>query len=152
MKSPRHKKTHTVIVVTGATGQLGRLVTDELRLLRHHLYSEHFAPFVRQALQSGVFASSTRDSRVASASRRDLAAAAAAVITEAGHEGRTYELSGDAARDNVDLVQALSAISGGRLEAADMTLSTLIGRPSASLEEMLTAASDATEHQRVVAG
>ena len=39
-------------------------------LLRNNLYSEHFAPFVRQALQSGSFASSTRDGRVASASLR----------------------------------------------------------------------------------
>jgi NAD(P)H dehydrogenase (quinone) len=160
-------------------------------LLRNNLYSEHFAPFVRQALQSGIFASSTRDGRVASASRRDLAAAAAAVLTEPGHEGRTYELSGDVAWDNVDLVEALSVISGtevrlqelssdehraaivaagfpapvaavfvntyegiagGQLDAADMTLSALIGRPTTTLEEMLTAASKATEHQRVVAG
>jgi NAD(P)H dehydrogenase (quinone) len=148
-------------------------------LLRNNLYSEHFAPFARQALQSGSFASSTRDGRVASASRRDLAAAAAAVLTEPGHERRTYELSGDVAWDNVELVETLSVISGtevrlqeltsdehraaivaagfpapvaavfvntyegiagGQLHAADMTLSALIGRPTTTLAQTLTAA------------
>jgi NAD(P)H dehydrogenase (quinone) len=80
-------------------------------LLRNNLYSEHFAPFAQQAVQSGTFASSTRDGRVASASRRDFAAAAAAVLTEPGHEHKTYELSGDIAWSNADLVEALSAIS-----------------------------------------
>jgi NAD(P)H dehydrogenase (quinone) len=81
-------------------------------LLRNNLYSEHFAPFVRQALTSGVFASCTRDGRVASASRRDFAAAAAAVLTQPGHEGKTYELSGAVPWSNSDLVKILSAISG----------------------------------------
>ena len=81
-------------------------------LLRNNLYSEHFVPFAQQAVQSGTFASSTRDGRVASASRRDFAAAAAAVLTEPGHEGRTYELSGDVAWNNADLVETLSGVSG----------------------------------------
>ena len=80
-------------------------------LLRNNLYSEHFAPFAQQAVQSGTFASSTRDGRVASASRRDFAAAAASVLTEPGHEHKTYELSGDIAWSNADLVETLSAIS-----------------------------------------
>jgi NAD(P)H dehydrogenase (quinone) len=81
-------------------------------LLRNNLYSEHFAPFVRQAINTGTFASCTRDGRVASASRRDFAVAAAAVLTQAGHEGKTYELSGDVPWSNSDLTHALSAISG----------------------------------------
>ena len=95
-------------------------------LLRNNLYSEHFAPFAQQAMQFGTFASSTRDGRVASASRRDFAAAAAGVLTEPGHEGKTYELSGDIAWSNADLVETLSAISGTeiRLRRAELATST----------------------------
>lgn len=148
-------------------------------LLRNNLYSEHFAPFVRQAVASETFASSTGDGRVASAARRDFAAAAATVLTEPGHEGKIYELSGDVAWSNVDLVETLSAIWGteirlhklssdehrqvitttgfpapvadvfvntyegiadGQLAATDATLRTLIGRPTTTLAETLSAA------------
>jgi NAD(P)H dehydrogenase (quinone) len=63
-------------------------------------------------VDSGTFVSSTGDGRVASASRGDFAAAAAAVLTEPGHEGQTYELSGDLAWSSADLVETLCAISG----------------------------------------
>ena len=72
-------------------------------------------------MQSGTFASSTRDGRVASASRRDFAAAAAAVLTEPGHEGKTYELSGDIAWSNADLVETLSAISGTEIRLRELS-------------------------------
>jgi NAD(P)H dehydrogenase (quinone) len=148
-------------------------------LLRNNLYSEHFTPFVQLALRSGTFASSTGDGRVASATRGDFAAAAATVLTEPGHEGKTYELSGDVAWSNVDLVETLSSISGievrlrelssdeqrqairtagfpapvaevfvntyegiadGQLAATDATLRTLIGCPTTTLAETLSAA------------
>jgi NAD(P)H dehydrogenase (quinone) len=101
-------------------------------LLRNNLYSEHFAPFILRALNTGTFDSCTRDGRVASASRRDFSAAAAAVLTQPGHEGKTYELSGDVAWSNSDLVEALSAISH-----TDATLRTLTDRPPPALAETL---------------
>jgi NAD(P)H dehydrogenase (quinone) len=106
-----HRATEPVILESGLA----------YTLLRNNLYSEHFAPFAQQAVQSGTFASSTGGGRVASASRRDLAAAAAAVLTEPGHEGKTYELSGDIAWSNADLVETLSAISGTDIRLRELS-------------------------------
>jgi NAD(P)H dehydrogenase (quinone) len=104
-----------------ATEPVSRASGVPYTLLRNNLYSEHFIPFVQQALHSGSFASSTRDGRVASASRRDFAAAAAAVLTEPGHEGKTYELSGDVAWSNADLVETLTAISGTEIRLHELS-------------------------------
>ena len=45
----------------------------------------------------GVLLGSAHDGRIASASRRDYAEAAAAVAVQDGHENRVYELAGDVA-------------------------------------------------------
>lgn len=54
----------------------------------------------------------TGDGRVASASRRDFAEAAAAVALEDGHIGEVYELGGDVAWTYSDLAAAFSEITG----------------------------------------
>jgi NAD(P)H dehydrogenase (quinone) len=90
-------------------------------LLRNNLYTEHFVPFARQALSSGTFSSCTGDGRVASASRRDLATAAAVVLTEPGHAGETYELSGDVAWSNADLVGSLSTLAKTEVNLLELT-------------------------------
>jgi NAD(P)H dehydrogenase (quinone) len=92
-------------------------------MLRNNLYTEHFIPFVNQALQSGTFFSSMGDGRVASATRNDLAAAAATVLTTEGHENSTYELSGDVAWTSDDLVNTLSAICGIKIRLEKLSAS-----------------------------
>ncbi len=59
----------------------------------HENYTEHLAP----VLAHGAVVASAGEGRVASAARADYAAAAVAVLTGAGHEGKAYELSGDVA-------------------------------------------------------
>jgi NAD(P)H dehydrogenase (quinone) len=89
-------------------------------ILRNNLYTEHYTPFIRQAIATGTFIGSTGSARVASATRTDYAAAAAAVLTEAGHDNQTYELSGDTAWNLADLVEQLSTVT-----AATITLTNL---------------------------
>jgi NAD(P)H dehydrogenase (quinone) len=53
--------------------------------------------------------------------RNNLLAAAAAVLTQPGHEGKTYELSGDVPWSSSDLVKTLSAISGTNVRLRELS-------------------------------
>ncbi|MAK92746.1 MAG: NAD(P)-dependent oxidoreductase [Oleibacter sp.] len=64
-------------------------------LLRNGWYTENYAASIPSALEYGVFLGAAGEGRISSAARADYAAAAAAVLTSDGHEGKTYELSGD---------------------------------------------------------
>ncbi|MGK5172218.1 SDR family oxidoreductase [Geodermatophilus sp. CPCC 205761] len=81
-------------------------------LLRNGWYTENYAQPLRQARETGVIASSVGDGRVASATRRDYAAAAAAALTGDGHENAVYELSGDSAWSFDELAAACSELLG----------------------------------------
>ncbi|MFE4832665.1 NAD(P)H-binding protein [Streptomyces sp. NPDC056672] len=52
------------------------------------------------------------DGRFAAASRDDLAAAQAAILTEEGHEGKTYRLTGGPSVSFAEIAEILSAIHG----------------------------------------
>jgi NAD(P)H dehydrogenase (quinone) len=65
--------------------------------LRNGWYTENHQQEFNGARQQGAVANSVGDGRLATATRRDYAEAAAAVLTGTGHEGRAYELSGDTA-------------------------------------------------------
>ncbi|XNM61615.1 hypothetical protein ACLK1T_08910 [Escherichia coli] len=64
------------------------------------------------ALEHGVFIGAVGDGKIASATRADYAAAAARVISEAGHEGKFYELAGDSALTLTELAVELTKQSG----------------------------------------
>lgn len=66
-------------------------------IVRNNWYHENYAADIARAVETGVVASSVGDARVASASRADYAAGAAAVLVEDGHVGQTYEFAGDVA-------------------------------------------------------
>ncbi|MGH3248676.1 MAG: SDR family oxidoreductase [Trebonia sp.] len=76
-------------------------------MLRNNLYTEQFAPQVRQAAASGTL-TGTGQGRVASATHADYAAAAVAVLTGDGHEGKVYELGGDTSWSLPELAAEIS--------------------------------------------
>ena len=80
--------------------------------LRNNLYTDHYAPQIKQAAKSGVFVGSAGTGRVASATRADYAAAAVAVLTGNGHENKVYELGGDVAWSYAELAAVLSKAVG----------------------------------------
>lgn len=100
--APEHKATEELIRASGVP----------FTILRNGWYTENYAGTVEQARATGVYAASTGEGRVASASRTDYAEAAAVVLTEDGHTGAVYELSGDVAWDGHDLAAALSTVTG----------------------------------------
>ena len=81
-------------------------------ILRNGWYTENYLASVPPALQHGAFIGSAGEGRIASATRADYAAAAAAVLTQPIGENRTYELAGDTAYTLTDLVAELNAQTG----------------------------------------
>ncbi|MBN9177920.1 MAG: SDR family oxidoreductase [Microbacterium sp.] len=81
-------------------------------ILRNDWYTENYVGDVQRAAESGVIAASVGDGRVAAASRRDYAEAAAVVLTEDGHIGQVYELAGDASLTYDDLAAAAAEVLG----------------------------------------
>jgi NAD(P)H dehydrogenase (quinone) len=81
-------------------------------ILRNGWYTENYTASIPGALAGGAFLGSARDGRISSATRADYAAAAAAVLAGAGHEGKTYELAGDEAYTLSDLAAELSRQTG----------------------------------------
>ena len=100
--APEHKATEELIEASGVTATI----------LRNGWYTENYTQAARQASESGVLVASVGDGLVASASRKDYADAAAAVVTQPGHAGKVYELSGDVAWSFSDLAATISAITG----------------------------------------
>ncbi|EMV33817.1 quinone oxidoreductase 2 [Escherichia coli 2875000] len=81
-------------------------------LLRNGWDSENYLASAPAALEHGGFIGAAGDGKIASATRADYAAAAARVISEAGHEGKVYELAGDSAWTLTQLAAELTKQSG----------------------------------------
>jgi len=79
--------------------------------LRNGWYNEVYTDQIAVQLEHGVVGSAG-DGRIASASRRDFAAAAAVVLTGEGHVKKAYELNGDAAWTLAEYAAELSKQSG----------------------------------------
>lgn len=80
--------------------------------LRNGWYTENYAQDFALARQTGVIVNSVGEGRIATAPRSDYAEAAAVVLTEPGHEGVAYELSGDTPWNYTEFAQAAQAVLG----------------------------------------
>ncbi|MCU1424681.1 MAG: family oxidoreductase [Microbacteriaceae bacterium] len=98
--APEHKATEEFLVASGVP----------FTILRNGWYTENYLGEIDKARDTGVIVASVADGRVASASRRDYAEAAAVVLVEEGHEGKIYELSGDVAWSFDDLAATIAGI------------------------------------------
>ncbi|MEK8225386.1 NAD(P)H-binding protein [Oerskovia sp. M15] len=74
--APEHKATEEIVAASGLTATI----------LRNGWYSENYAGRVEQARETGVVLGSVGEGRVASASRKDYAEAAAAVLAAANED------------------------------------------------------------------
>jgi NAD(P)H dehydrogenase (quinone) len=98
--APEHKATEEHLRASGVP----------FTVLRNGWYTENYLPAIEQARTTGTIIASVGEGRVASAPRSDYAAAAAVVLTEPGHEGQVYELSGDYAWTYDELAAAASEL------------------------------------------
>jgi NAD(P)H dehydrogenase (quinone) len=97
-----HRTTEEYIKASGVT----------YTILRNNWYHENYEQSIKVAPQAGAVYGAAGDGRIASAARADYAAAAAAVLTGDGHDGKVYELAGDTAWTLADLAADISAVTG----------------------------------------
>jgi NAD(P)H dehydrogenase (quinone) len=88
--------------------------------LRNGWYTENYTRQLGTILEHGAVVGSAGDGRVSAASRADYAAAAAAVLAGAGHEGRAYELGGDPAFTLAALAAEIGAQTGRDIAYRDL--------------------------------
>ena len=89
-------------------------------ILRNGWYFENYTENLGPALQHGVILGAAKQGRIAAAARADYAAAAVAVLTSSGHEGKTYELGGDAPFTMAELAAEVARQAGKAVAYSDM--------------------------------
>jgi NAD(P)H dehydrogenase (quinone) len=104
--APEHKATENYLADSGVPHVV----------LRNGWYHENYVPALHTAASTGEVLTAAGDGRVASASRSDLAEAAAVVLLS-DEVGRVYELTGDVAWSFDDLAATIGAILGREVAA-----------------------------------
>lgn len=89
-------------------------------ILRNGWYTENYLMALPQILEMGQHFGAAGEGRISAAPRRDYAEAAAAVLTGEGHEGKIYELGGDAGFTLAEFAAAVAAASGKEIAYVDM--------------------------------
>jgi len=105
-----HAETEAIIKASGV----------QFTMLRNGWYTENYTGSIGGALTGGAFLGSANGARISSAARADYAEAAVAVLTGAGHDGKTYELAGDTAWTLPELAAELSRQSGRTIPYRDL--------------------------------
>lgn len=90
-------------------------------LLRNGWYTENYTMSLPAAVEHNALIGAAGDGLISSASRVDYAAAAVAVLTGEGHEGKTYELSGDSAYTLTELAAEVSKQTGKDIPYVNMS-------------------------------
>lgn len=80
-------------------------------ILRNGWYSENLIAALPSEIEGGIVYGASGDGRYSTATRNDLAQAAAIVLANKGHEGKTYELTGDSAFSRGDYAEVISKIT-----------------------------------------
>lgn len=98
--------------------RIQRLGVDHT-VLRPNLYMQSLLAFA-DTIAQGVIAAPAGDAAVSAIDTRDIADAAAAVLTTTGHDGRTYTLTGPRPLTHGDIAVALSAGTGSSVAFQDV--------------------------------
>lgn len=87
--------------------------------LRPNLFMQGLLQLAGTIRDKGLIAAPIGDARVSVVDVRDNAAVAAAALTEDGHEGKTYTLTGPEALTHAEMAQRLAAATGRAVAFAD---------------------------------
>jgi uncharacterized protein YbjT (DUF2867 family) len=88
--------------------------------LRPNLFLQGLLAFAQSIAAERRFYAPIGDARVSAVDVRDIAAVAAAALTESGHEGATYTLTGPAAITHAEIAAALSDALGREISFIDV--------------------------------
>lgn len=110
-----HKATEALITASGV----------EATILRNNWYTENYLDAVARAAETGEIVAAVGDARVASASRRDYAEAAAIALVGDELRGQTLELGGDVAWTYDELAVAASEVVGRPVTYTAVTVEQL---------------------------
>ena len=88
-------------------------------ILRNNLYAENI--MIEAARATGEFAQPGSDGRAAYIAYADVARATAGALLGAGHENRTYEITGPEALNHFEIAERLSAAWGRPIRVRDLT-------------------------------
>jgi uncharacterized protein YbjT (DUF2867 family) len=88
--------------------------------LRPNLYFQGLLTFAGSISADGTFYAPIGDATVSAVDVRDIAAVAAVVLTEFGHEGATYTVTGPAAITHAQMATALTAALGRTVTFTDV--------------------------------
>lgn len=117
--APDHKATEEAIAASGIPAVL----------LRNNWYIENSAGDLATAARTGVLSAAVGDAAISAAARIDFAEAAAAVMLDDAHIGRTYELAGPRATYS-DIAAAMSEVLGREVVYTPATAEELAARLS----------------------
>lgn len=90
-------------------------------LLRPRTYMTNLLAYARTVAQSGMLFAPAGKAAISFVDPRDVADAAAECLAGAGHEGRTYTLTGPAAVTFDDIARELSAATGREVSYVDVS-------------------------------
>lgn len=84
--------------------------------LRLNSFMQNFVPSHAGSIAAqGTFYEPLADARISHVDTRDIAIAAANVLTETGHEGRTYDITGPEALTDTQIAEKLSTLLGTQI-------------------------------------
>ena len=106
-----HLATEKLLVASGLT----------YTILKNALYFEVLPLFMGPVLERGLIYLPAGDGRAAYASRADLGAASAAVLTGTGHENQRYDLATAPSYTYADIARLLSDLSGKQIQYVSPT-------------------------------
>ena len=89
-------------------------------LLRNGWYAENITAGVAPAIGQGAFIGSSKEGKIAAASRAEYADAAVASLTGQGHENKVYELASDVAFTREELAAEVSKQTGKTIGYHDL--------------------------------
>lgn len=109
--APDHLGTEKAIKATGI----------DYIILRNNWYAENILDAVKNAIQSGVYASSTENGKVSFVSRNDCAEAAAAVLLSDKYHNVTLDIVNAEAWSSQDIAKIAGEISGKEIRYTPIT-------------------------------
>ena len=99
-------------------------------LLRPNLYMQGLLNFRSTIAAQNAFYAAAGDAKVSAVDVRDIAEVAVAALTESGHEGKIYELTGPQGLTHTEMAELLSKALGRRVTFVDIP-------PEAMLDALL---------------